>query len=128
MFKQQIEERGPENEDKGFEPIAWWVYLVWAGASVTIPLAVGLPLYFTNGDLIYLETLFAVVGLFGLVIVMTRIHFRDGRNFKKNKSVLEDKTTPEYRDFVKSQFLFGGISIATALLSLIVFWISQVLY
>jgi len=96
--------------------------------SIVIVLIVGLVGGITsavNHDLIYLEVLLVVGGLFTLLFVTIRIFFRDRVNYRKNKSVFEDKKAPEYKEFMINQWILAAIGIVLVLASLLIFLIRR---
>ena len=78
-----------------------------------------------NQDLLYLEVILVLVGLFDLLFFSVRIFFRDRVNYRKNKSVFEDKTTPEYKAYIINQWILFGIGIGLLLVSLLIFLIRR---
>lgn len=94
---------------------------------VISPLIIGGIIALVTQDLLYLEVMYVLFGSIDLCLIPIRLRIRDGSNYKKNKSVVEDKTTNEFKGWLNYQYIIaisGGIDL---LLSLLVFAIGQAL-
>ena len=98
--------------------------LIFAGVIDVLPIIVGVILMVTLQNYIYLEVMCFAFGAIGLLAAIFRSSTRDRRNYKKNKSVFGDKTTPEYRTYRVIQWLM----IASALLILILSFIFYLIF
>ena len=78
-----------------------------------------------NQDLLYLEVIYVVFGLIDLLLITIRLRIRDSRNYKKNKSIVEDKTTKEYKTWIREQYLIAILGAVDLAASLVVFLISK---
>ena len=110
-------------EEKNTNPHFWLIPY-----SITLLLIIGLVgglFSLINQDLIILEVTVVVTGLFDLLFVTVRIFFRDRVNYRKNKSVFEDKKAPEYKEFMINQWILAGIGVFLLLVSLLIFLIRR---
>lgn len=98
--------------------------LIYMLCVITIPLVIGGILSLILQDLLYLEGMFVVIGLIDLLIITVRLRIRDGQNYKKTKSIKEDKTTDDYKKWVYFQYIIAISGLIDLALSLIVFAIS----
>lgn len=106
------------NENKGKIGLGFYIY---GGVVIALPGIIGGILSGILRDLIYLEVLYVVFGLVDLLLITVRLRFRDGQNYKKNKTVFEDKKTPEYRKWIKEQYFIALIGFIDLGVSLIVY-------
>lgn len=102
-------------------------YIIFAIAVIVLPGIIGGILSAVFQNLIYLEVMYVVFGLVDLLLIVIRIRMRDGQNYKKNKTIYEDKTTDEFRTWRKEQYLIALIGAIDLSISLIVFAISLLL-
>lgn len=96
--------------------------------SITLLLIVGLVggiISAVQQDLLFLEVVLVLTGLFDLLFVTVRIFFRDRVNYRKNKSVFEDTKAPEYHEFILNQWILAGIGVVLLLASLLIFLIRR---
>ena len=98
--------------------------LIYMLCVVSIPTFVGGLLAIILQDLLYLEIMYVVIGLIDLLIITVRLRIRDGQNYKKTKSIKEDKTTDDYKKWVYFQYIVAISGAIDLVLSLIVFAIS----
>ncbi|MBO7614181.1 MAG: hypothetical protein J6T15_00560 [Bacilli bacterium] len=91
---------------------------------VGIPTIIGGILALIFKDLLYLEAMYVIIGLIDLVIITVRLRIRDGQNYKKYKSIKEDKTTDDYKRWVYFQYIVAISGAIDLVLSVIVFAIS----
>ena len=102
-------------------------YIIFGVCIILLPGLIGGLLAAINQNILYLEVCYVVFGLIDLLLITIRIRIRDGQNYKKNKSIDEDKTSDEYKVWLKEQYLiaiFGGIDLLT---SLVVFLITTLI-
>ena len=109
-------------KNKGHNLVA---YLIFVTVVVLIPGVVGGILSGINQDLIYLEVIYVIFGLINLMLITIRIRMRDSKNYKKDKTITEDKTADSYRIWIKEQYLIAITGIIDLVISLVVFAISQ---
>lgn len=102
--------------------------LIFAGVIDVLPITIGVILMVTLQNYIYLEILCFAFGAIGLLAAIFRSTVRDRRNYKKNKSVFEDKTTPEYRTYRVIQWLMIASAILILILSFIFYLIFKNVY
>ncbi len=102
--------------------------LIFAGVIDVLPIIVGVILMVTLQNYIYLEVLCFAFGAIGLLAVIFRSSTRDRKNYKKNKSVFEDKTTPEYRTYRVIQWLMIASAVLILILSFIFYLIFKNVY
>lgn len=74
-------------------------------------------------NFVILETSYMLVGIITMLIALFNSRSREKKHYKETKSVLEDKTTKEYKKFRVSQLYFWGFGILNVILSLLVFMI-----
>lgn len=98
--------------------------IIYILCVVGIPTFVGGLLSLIFKDLLYLEIMYVIIGLIDLLIITVRLRVRDGQNYKKYKSVKEDKTTDDYKKWVYFQYIIAISGAIDLVLSLIVFAIS----
>ena len=94
------------------------IYLI---VSTLIPLAIGGIALLITEYLGVFEAAYVLIGLIDLLIITIRLHARDSRNYKKNKSIVEDKTTKDYKEWKNFQYLLGLAGAIDLLLSLVAF-------
>lgn len=99
-------------------------FIVYFACIVAIPGIAGGILAALNQSLIYLEVLYVIFGLVDLLLITIRIRLRDSKNYKKNKTIYEDKKSPEYIKWIKEQYLIAVVGVIDLLISLIVYLIS----
>lgn len=97
--------------------------LIFAGVIDILPIIVGVILMVTLKDYTYLEVMCFVFGVIGLLASIFRSTIRDRRNYRKNKTVVEDKTTPEFKTYRVVQWLMIASSLLILLLALAFFYI-----
>lgn len=90
---------------------------------LVIPVVIGVIISLSLGNFLYLEVLLVLFGLVELLVFTTNGRRRDSKNFKKTKSIYEDKTTKEYKEYKMSQFMILALGILSIMSSLIVFLI-----
>lgn len=104
-----------------------WKLILVTVILLAFPLLVGGIFSYINGNTTFLEVALIVWGVFFWIAISIRSRARDSMNYKKNKTVFEDKSTKDYKEYKKVQlylFLFG---LGCCLLSVIVFLIGNVL-
>lgn len=99
-------------------------YALYIGVMVLLPGIIGGVLALSQKDLIYLEVIYVVFGLIDIMIITVRIRMRDSRNYKKDKTIVEDKNAPEFKKWLMEQYLIAIIGAIDLVISLIVFGIS----
>lgn len=88
-----------------------------------IPIVIGVIISLSLGNFLYLEALLALFGLIELLVFSTNGRRRDNKIFKKTKSIYEDKSSKEYKEFRMSQWMIFALGVLSILTSLIVFLI-----
>jgi hypothetical protein len=90
-----------------------------------IPFCLGLPFAIIYQNSVYLEVILIIFGLLEILVFLHRDRKRDSINYKKNKSIYEDKTTEEYRAYKKSQIFILIVGLLSIGCSVLVFYISK---
>ena len=88
--------------------------------AILFPVVISLPFAIIFNYYTILEASFLGFGALELLFAMLRLRSRDKANYKKNKSLYEDRTNDNYRAFRKEQtviFILGGINIIFALIT-----------
>ncbi|MCR4562660.1 MAG: hypothetical protein K5694_05615 [Bacilli bacterium] len=120
--EETIQEEAEESKTPPFNYVAFFIYV---GVMLLVPLIPGLITYFSLNRLVYMEGSYIILGILSLLLVTIRLHFRDGANYKKNKSVAEDKDSPSYKQWIRRQWIFGIGGLVNIGVSLIVFFIGS---
>lgn len=102
-------------------------YIILGSLLILIPSVVGGIFSLIFKYLLYLEVTYVVFGLLVLLAIPIRLRMRDSQNLKKTKSISEDKTTDEYKVWLKEQYLIAIFGVIDLLLSLLVFLISTLI-
>ena len=80
----------------------------------------GLILSFVNSkNFIYLESFYMLTGTIIMLIALFNSRSRDNKNFKEKKTIFEDETKPEYKEyknFQKMLWIFGLFCVGASLL------------
>lgn len=110
--------------NKAFTPFTpgFIVYLI---LCLAIPGLVGGILSAIFRNLIYLESCFVVGGCLELIIWLWRPRARESAHYRKEKTIVEDKQTKEYRKFAIQQLWMLGFGLLCLALSLIPFLIRR---
>lgn len=95
--------------------------IVFLLVLLLIPTIIGLVLYILMQNLLYWEILYIIFGLVELLVMMAKIRARDSSNYRKNKTLVEDKKTDEYKHYIRGQKVLFACAVLTILCSLIVF-------
>ena len=112
-----------DEQEKNRNPHFWLI--PYSAVLLLIAGLVGGIVSGVNQNLLYLEVILVLIGLFDLMFFSVRIFFRDRVNYRKNKSVFEDKSAPEYKSYIINQWILFGIGILFLLVSLLIFLIRR---
>lgn len=102
-------------------------YIIFGSVVILLPGIIGGILAAVNKNLIFLEVMYVVFGLIDLMLITIRLRMRDGQNYKKRKSITEDKEDDDYKIWLKEQYFIAILGIIDLLLSLVVFLISSLI-
>lgn len=91
---------------------------------IIFPAIPGLIISLVNGDITAFEVMYVVFGLLDLLLITIRLRVRDNHNFRKNKSVVEDKTTVDYKQWLYFQYIIAIAGFADLAISLVAFVIA----
>ena len=86
-----------------------------------IPLVLGLVFSLIFENFVILETSFAIFGVLMFLFALARNWNRDSNNYKKNKTIVEDKKTDSYKEYKKFQRALWILGIVNLVLSHMVF-------
>lgn len=99
-----------------------WGYIVYSLIFLVLPAIIGIIFYFTIHSAVQLEAAFVIFGAFSILIGLFRTRRHDTKNFRKNKTLHEDKDTEEYKGFAVGQWFFYVTGIVDLLISLLMFF------
>ena len=102
--------------------------IVFFFAVDVVPAVVGIPLMVAFQTSIYMEVFYIVFGVIALLAVLFRSRRRDSKNYKNNKTIFEDKTTPEYRSYRIIQWLMIASGVLALGLSLASYFIGRAVF
>lgn len=86
-----------------------------------IPTVLGLVFSFVFENFVILETSYAILAVLLLLFAMARSWNRDSNNFRKNKTVVEDKKTDSYKEYRNFQLTLWILGIVNFLISHLIF-------
>lgn len=112
----------PEVEENE-QSINWKSLIIYASVMVGLSLGLGFLITGITKDFVYVELIVAIFGIISLLLMMIRIRARDSRNYKKNKSIVEDKNTVAYKNWKAMQFCCLIVGVVLLLLSLLFFYL-----
>ena len=100
-------------------------FIVYLVLAIAIPGLTGGILAAVFHDLIYLEVLLVVGGCLELIIWLWRPRARESAHYRKERTIVEDKTTKEYRKFTLQQLWILGFGLICLALALVTFLIRR---
>lgn len=95
--------------------------VIYASLLLTIPGIIGGVLFIFQRSFITFEVMYVVFGILGILFCLIRNWARDGRNYKKNGSIVEDKDTIEYKNHKHTQMVVLMAAFLSLAISLIFF-------
>lgn len=102
--------------------------LIYCAIAIGVPSIIGIPLTASLSLPPIVEASYIIVGVISIMYGIFRSHFRDSRNYKKNKTVIEDKNTKEYQDYRFRQWTAYLAGLTDLLLSLVAYLICLNIY
>lgn len=94
------------------------------GILELIPTSIGLIFYFLNHNFYMLEVVYALFGILLFLFACIRNWNRDTRNYKANKTIVEDtksETYKEYKKFQRTIWILGAVNCILSLLTFLIF-------
>lgn len=86
-----------------------------------VPTILGLVFALVFENFVILEVAYALFGVLCLLFAMLRNWNRDSRNFRANKTIVEDPKTDSYKEYKKFQRTLWVMGLANLLASHLVF-------
>lgn len=101
----------------------WKSIIIYSSVMITLGVGIGFIVTAINNDFVYVEIITAIFGVLSMLFMMARIRGRDSENYKKNKSIVEDKKTMDYKNWLRMQLSMLAVGVFMLLLSYIFFLI-----
>lgn len=100
-----------------------WGYILFSAIFLILPAVVGLIFWATLHTFTQFEAAFALFGIISILLALLRSRSRDSKNFKKNKTLHEDKKTDSYKQYRFEQWIFYITGLVDLLVGGIMFLI-----
>ena len=91
---------------------------------ILIPTILGVVLSLVFNKWIILESVYLIWGCVLVLVALFNSRRRDGKNLKKNRTIVEDKNTKEYKEYRNFQirlYILGAICAVLSLISFLIF-------
>lgn len=117
--KEIVEE--DESQESSFEKKKY--ILIYSLIFFLVPTAVGIPLTAVLRNGTYIESFYVIFGVLSLLMGIFRSWQRDSKNIRKTHTIVEDKDTPSYKQFVIKQWTSYIVGLILLALSVGAFYI-----
>ncbi len=98
-------------------------YILPIGIRITVPLVLGFIIFLITKETIYMQILFLLLAMVGLMSWLGNYNRLDRQNMKKNGTTKVDKTSTDYLDFRRNQRVVLYSSLLYIAMSYLIFLI-----